>query len=376
MSSTTQVQQIQAIDASSFHGDKSKIYGRDSNGRLVLAGDDTDSAYPHFLPVWDPNEHYEPLTEFKFSDPGLRADPSLPNLFSKLNTDLKVKSLTPKFGSEVRGIQLSELTSEGKDELALFVAKRGVVVFREQDLKDKPIDWLLAYSSHFGRNHIHPTSGAPLDHPEVHLVYRSKTEAASENTFFQDHVSSVAWHSDVTYEKQPPGTTFLAILDGPESGGDTIFADTQEAYNRLSEAFRQRLHGLEVFHSGVAQANAARNSGGVVRREPVENFHPLIREHPVTKKNAIFVNQQFSRHIKDLKREESDAILGFLYDFLAKSADLQVRASWEPGTVVVWDNRRSVHSALVDWSEAGSSRHAFRLTPQAERPYETEPQSV
>ncbi|KAK9369791.1 hypothetical protein V1509DRAFT_657594 [Lipomyces kononenkoae] len=371
MSSTTQVQQIQAIDASSFHGDKSKIYGRDKNGRLVLAGDDTDSAYPHFLPVWDPNEHYEPLTEFEFSDPGLRANPSLPNLFSKVNTDLKVKSLTPKFGTEVRGLQLSELTSEGKDELALFVAQRGVVVFREQDLKDKPIDWLLAYSSHFGRNHIHPTSGAPRDHPEVHIVYRSKSEAASENTFFRDHVSSVAWHSDVTYEKQPPGTTFLAILDGPESGGDTIFADTQEAYNRLSETFRQRLHGLEVRHSGVAQADAARHSGGVVRREPVENFHPLIRQHPVTKKKAIFVNQQFSRYIKDLKREESDAILGFLYDLLAKSADLQVRASWEPGTVVVWDNRRSVHSALVDWSsEAGSSRHAFRLTPQAERPSE------
>ncbi|KAK9486196.1 hypothetical protein V1527DRAFT_464740 [Lipomyces starkeyi] len=371
--STTQIQSIQSIDASSFHGDKAKIYSRDANGLLGLAGEDTDAAYPHFLPVWDPNEHYEPLTEIEFSDPGLRADPALPNLFSKLNTHLRVKSLTPKFGTEVSGVQLSELTSEGKDELALFVAQRGVVVFREQDLRDKPIDWLLGYSSHFGRNHIHPTSGAPRGHPEIHLVYRSKTEDAAENIFFKDHVSSVAWHSDVTYEKQPPGTTFLAILDGPESGGDTIFADTEEAYNRLSETFRQRLLGLEVLHSGVAQADASRNAGGVVRREPVENFHPLIREHPVTKKKALYVNQQFSRYIKDLKREESDAILGFLYDLLAKSADIQVRVSWESGTVVVWDNRRSVHSALVDWSGAGSSRHAFRLTPQAERPYEAAP---
>ncbi|KAK9323175.1 hypothetical protein V1517DRAFT_321279 [Lipomyces orientalis] len=370
--STTQIQSIQAIDASSFHGDKAKIYGQDAKGLLVLDGEDSDSNYPHFLPVWDPTEHYDPLTEFEFTDPGLRADPAFPNLLSKSNSELTVKNLTPKFGTEVRGIQLSDLSAEGKDELALFVAQRGVVVFREQDLRDKPIDWLLEYSSHFGRNHIHPTSGAPRGHPEVHLVYRSKTEAASENIFFKDHVSSVAWHSDVTYEKQPPGTTFLSILDGPESGGDTIFADTQEAYNRLSEPFRQRLHGLTVLHSGVAQADAAKNAGGVVRREPVENFHPLIREHPVTKKKALYVNQQFSRYIKDLKREESDAILNFLYDVLARSADIQVRASWEPGTVVVWDNRRTVHSALVDWSSAGSSRHAFRLTPQAERPNEGE----
>ncbi|KAK9245369.1 hypothetical protein V1506DRAFT_489960 [Lipomyces tetrasporus] len=371
--STTRVQSIQAIDASSFHGDKAKIYGHDAKGLIVLKGEDSDSDYPHFLPVWDPNEHYDPLTEFEFTDPGLRADPAFPNLLSQSNAEFTVKNLTPKFGTEVRGIQLSELSPEGKDELALFVAQRGVAVFREQNLRDKPIDWLLEYSSHFGRNHIHPTSGAPRGHPEVHLVYRSKTEAASENIFFKDHVSSVAWHSDVTYEKQPPGTTFLAILDGPESGGDTIFADTQEAYNRLSEPFRQRLHGLSVLHSGVAQADAAKNAGGVVRREPVENFHPLIREHPVTKEKSLYVNQQFSRYIKGLKREESDAILNFLYDVLAKSADLQVRASWEPGTVVVWDNRRSVHSALVDWSGAGSSRHAFRLTPQAERPNEGEP---
>ncbi|KAK9477233.1 hypothetical protein V1514DRAFT_334591 [Lipomyces japonicus] len=366
----SRVQTIQQIDASSFHGDKSNIYKRDETGRLVLSGEDSDSLYPDFLPTWDPNEKFAPLQEFEFSDPGLRADPSLSNLFDPNNTELKLKKLTPKFGTEVRGVQLSQLSDAGKDELALFVAQRGVTVFRDQDLKDKPIDWLLKYASHFGPQHIHPTSGAPNGHPEVHLVYRSKTEAASENVFFKDHVSSVAWHSDVTYEKQPPGTTFLGILEGPESGGDTIFADTVEAYNRLSHEFKQRLQGLKVLHSGVAQADAARNSGGVVRREPVENFHPLVREHPVTKDRALFVNPQFSRSIHGFKREESDAVLDFLYDFLSRAADLQVRASWEPGTIVVWDNRRAVHSALVDWSSIGENRHAFRLTPQAEKPYE------
>ncbi|KAK9380401.1 uncharacterized protein V2V93DRAFT_370575 [Kockiozyma suomiensis] len=367
---------IQEIDASSFHGDKSKIYSTDDKGRLVLAGEDAESKYAHFLPTWDPNEKFGPLEEFEFSDPGLRADPSFPNLLSKSNTSLKIKSLTPKFGTEIRGVQLSELSSAGKDELARFVAERGVVVFREQDLRDKPIDWLLEYASHFGRNHIHPTSGAPKGYPEVHLVYRSATAKASEHDFFQNHISSTAWHSDVTYERQPPGTTFLGILDGPDTGGDTIFTDTQEAYYRLSKTFRQGLYGLEVLHSGVAQANASRSAGGVVRREPVENFHPLIREHPVTKKKALFVNPQFSRYIKGLKREESDMILNFLYDFTSRAADIQVRASWEPNTITVWDNRRASHSALVDWAGLdGSRRHAFRLTPQADVPTEGEPET-
>ncbi|KAK9481159.1 hypothetical protein V1514DRAFT_323109 [Lipomyces japonicus] len=361
---------IQSIAASTFRKtNDGNTTVTDDNGRLVLAGDGfEDATYPKYLPTWDTKEHFEPLTEFVHVDPGSRADTSFPNLLSKDNGDLQNKRLTPKFGTEIRGVQLSSLTDAGKDELARFVAERGVVVFRDQDLADLSVPDALKFSSYFGRNHIHPTSGAPKGYPEVHLVYRSKNDSVHE-TFFKNHISSVAWHSDVTYEKQPPGTTFLGMLDSPETGGDTIFADTVEAYNRLSPEFQKRLHGLKVLHSGVAQANSSRAQGGVVRRDPVENWHPLVRQHPVTKQKALFINPQFSRRIQGFKQEESDFLLNFLYDFLSKSADLHVRASWEPRTVVVWDNRRSVHSALLDWS-TGERRHAFRLTPQAEPPTE------
>ncbi|KAK9466132.1 hypothetical protein V1512DRAFT_263947 [Lipomyces arxii] len=360
---------IQSIAASTFRKtrDDTTTVEKDESGRLVLAGDAFEEAsYPKYLPTWDTTEHYESLTPFDFVDPGTKADPSLPNLFSKTNESLKVKRLTPKFGSEVRGVQISQLGSAGLDELAYLVAERGVVVFRDQDLADQSIEDALKLSSHFGRNHIHPTSGAPKGYPEVHLVYRSKNDSVY-NAFFEDHVSSIAWHSDVSYELQPPGTTFLAMLDGPDTGGDTIFADSQEAYNRLSPTFREFLSTLEVLHSGVAQAQSSKAQGGIVRRDPVENFHPLVREHPVTGKKSLYVNPQFSRYIKGLKREESDSILNFLYDFISRSADIQVRASWEPKSVVVWDNRRTLHSALLDW-ESGERRHAFRLTPQAEVP--------
>ncbi|KAK9364452.1 hypothetical protein V1509DRAFT_572865, partial [Lipomyces kononenkoae] len=253
-------------------------------------------------------------------------------------------------------------------KLAAPVWQRYNMAEADADNDNPRVSGFRKFSSHFGRNHIHPTSGAPKGYPEVHLVYRSKNDSLYDS-FFQDHISSIAWHSDVTYELQPPGTTFLAILDGPETGGDTIFADTVEAYNRLSPKFREMLTGLEVLHSGVAQAQSSLGQGGIVRRDPIETFHPLIRQHPVTKQKALYVNPQFSRYIKGLKREESDAILNFIYDFISKSADIQVRASWEPKSVVVWDNRRTLHSALLDWA-SGERRHAFRLTPQAERPTE------
>jgi sulfonate dioxygenase len=218
----------------------------------------------------------------------LNADPSYPEL---LAAGVKSVELTPTIGSEVDGVQLSKLTPAGKDQLARFVAERKVVAFRNQDFADLPINEALDYGRYFGRLHIHPTSGAPKGHPEVHLVHRGAGDKTGEG-FFQTRTSSVAWHSDVSYELQPPGTTFLYILDVPEVGGDTLFANQVEAYNRLSEGFKERLHGLKATHSGIEQVNASKSKDSAVRREPVISEHPIVRTHPVTGEKALYVNPQ------------------------------------------------------------------------------------
>ncbi|EAZ63022.1 oxidoreductase activity [Scheffersomyces stipitis CBS 6054] len=320
------------------------------------------SKAPDYLPTWNKAEKYEPLQFQEHIDAGTKADPALPNLFNK-GTEFKTKNITPKLGTEVFGVQLSQLDSAGKDELALFVAKRGLVVFRDQDLASKGPAFQTELGRHFGPLHIHPTSGAPKDHPELHVVYRRP----DVKDLFEHRNNLVGFHSDVTYELQPPGTTFLAVVEGPESGGDTLFADTVEAYNRLSPEFQKRLEGLHVLHSAVEQANFSRKNGGVVKRDPVQNIHPLVRTHPVTGEKALFINSGFSRKIVELKEEESDYLLTFLLNHINNSHDLQARAKWEANTVVVWDNRRVVHSAILDW-DTSEARLAYRITPQAERP--------
>jgi alpha-ketoglutarate-dependent taurine dioxygenase len=250
--------------------------------------------------------------------------------------DGKIQHLTPTTGSEVTGVQLSKLTNEGKDQLALLVAQRKVVAFRDQDFADLPIQDALNWGGYFGRHHIHPTSGSPEGYPEVHIVH--KYGATSEqNAFFANKNSSVSWHSDVSYEKQPPGTTFLYIFDSPEVGGDTAFVNQVEAYNRLSEGFKERLHGLKALHSGVEQVEFSKQRGGVVRREPVINEHPLVRTHPATGEKALYINPGFTRSIVGYKKEESDALLKFLYDHIGRGIDYQARVRWAPKTIVVWD---------------------------------------
>jgi sulfonate dioxygenase len=92
-----------------------------------------------------------------------------------------------------------------------------------------------------------------------------------------------------------------------------------------------------------------------------------------TKQYPVLVetdNLSVTRRIVGFKKEESDYLLKFLYDHIARGQDFQARVKWAPGTLVVWDNRVTCHSALLDW-EDGNRRHLARITPQAEQPYET-----
>ncbi|GME87691.1 oxidoreductase activity protein [[Candida] boidinii] len=329
---------------------------------------------PEWLPTWDPSQKFPKILPFKHVDRALFGDSEYENLFKAADGEINHREITPKLGTEVKsGIQLSKLDDKAKNDLALLVAKRGVVVFRNQDLKEKGPAFVKEWGEYFGPLHIHPTSGAPAGFPEFHVVYRRAGEEVEENKkkIFAFRNKNVGWHSDVTYELQPPGFTTFINIKTPKSGGDTIFADTIEAYDRLSPQLKKMLDGLKVAHTSRDQANNSLAQGGIERREAVDNIHPLVRWHPVLKKKVLFLQRGFGRRILGLKVEESDALLDFLFSHVESAHDLQLRANWEEGTVVLWDNRRVIHSAIFDW-DTTASRHAVRITPQAERPVASE----
>ncbi|KAG0703176.1 TauD-domain-containing protein [Suillus ampliporus] len=364
---------------------------------LKLRGGDTEQktesySYAPLLPHFSP-EKYPALTPFKHEDPGFRAlKHADPRAF--LKDASSVIELTPNLGTEVHGVNLATLDNDGRDQLALEVAKRGLMVFRGQhEFIDRGPESYLEWGQHFGRLvvlllclldwasgpvarfinsslalHIHPTSGHPKDYPQIHLVYRDAN--SSFNFEREDSITSTVWHSDVSYELQPPGLTTFFLLSQPTTGGDTLFTSQVSTLKKLSPSFVAFLRTLSAVHSGVEQAQFSRSGkrGGIVRREPVEHVHPLVRRHPVTGEEALYVNRQFTTRIVGLKREESETILKFLYDHVDKSADLQARVKWQPGTVVLWDNRVTAHSAIVDYGNSNERRHGARITPQAERP--------
>lgn len=315
-----------------------------------------------YLPTWSRSENYEPYEFIEYHDAALRANKDLVNLFPE-GGDYETNNISPKLGTEIKGIQLSNLSNEAKDELALLAAQRGVLVFRDQDFLEKGPEFISNYVSYYGTPHIHPTSGSPKGVSDIHVVLSGNTE---EDPFVNRN-NLVGFHSDVSYELNPTSLSFLSATNIPKSGGgDTVFASTTEAYNRLSPLFREKLEGLKAVHSAVDQANLAVFKKGVVKRHPVENVHPVIRTTPLGQK-VLYVNNGFTKRIEGLKEEESAVLLKFLLDHIWKGHDFQIRAHWEPNTVVIFDNRVVAHSAILDF-DTTDSRLIIRSSARGERP--------
>lgn len=345
--------------------------------------------YPQYLPSWDPI-WFDPLQPFEYEDPALRVrNKSKPNL---LPPSAKVSHIQPSLGTIVENVQLTDLSAAGRDELALLIAERKVVAFPDQDLIDAGPDAQESFMRHFGKPNYQPVSGSMTDHPAFHIIHRDGNRDEITR-FLQQRTTTTLWHQDVSYEIQPPGYVMLGLLQGPDVGGDTVFAATDLAYKRLSPAVTAFLDGLKVTHSSAKMIGHARMTGGLVRKDPVDTVHPLIRVHPVTGEKCMFLNGEFITRIDGLKDSETKWVLDFLMNHLVTGHDFQVRVRWQPRTIVMFDNRSTIRefffffllgiwkgrsfanefldSAIVDYLDddyGAKARHIFRLIALGEKP--------
>ncbi|KAH7075716.1 putative alpha-ketoglutarate-dependent sulfonate dioxygenase [Paraphoma chrysanthemicola] len=268
---------------------------------------------------------FEPPTDRAFF-----ADATKKNL---LDAASKVKQLTPFIGTELEGIQLSQLTEAQKDELSLLAAERGVVFFRNQDIT---IDQQYELTKHFGLQDRDPNQ---VDARHVTILGRDDDIRAFANY-------GADFHSDHSFEANPPAYTMLRLIRTPETGGDTIWTSQAALYDKLSPAFQDLFDNLQATHTSEHGYVNALNRGTQPFRPPVRRTHPLVRTHPVTKIKSLFYNPAFIVHLEGLKGAEAAHTLAFLKEHLHSADDLTVRWKWEPGSVAFWDNRVVAHRAI------------------------------
>ncbi len=209
---------------------------------------------------------------------------------------------------------------------------------------------------------MHPTLGAPLGQYVFHLTF-GRGNRGEQQILLSRRLSNVSFHSDVSYETQPPGITALTRLQ-TAAGDDTQLVDKIKAYHRLSPTLKKVIDKLD--HTSKIQALNAKNDGGINRNPSIDSIHPLVRYHPVLCKKALFLDSSFSIRVFGLKDEKSRAFLKLLINHTEGLFDAHIRVFWGENIVIPWDNRPLIYTATIHWDSNGI-RHSFGITTLADR---------
>jgi taurine dioxygenase len=197
-------------------------------------------------------------------------------------------------------------------------------------------------------------------YPEIAKVEKSEAQ-----------VSNIGggWHTDHSYDVAPAMGSVLLAIEVPPAGGDTLFADMYAAYDALSDGLKDTLSRLKAHH---ASAHIFGEGGGYARTDrpefaghadTPEAVHPVVITHPGSGKKALYVNPAFTTGIVGWTREESQALLAFLYAHAVKPQFVH-RFQWRPGSMAIWDNRCTWHNAMNDYH--GHRRLMHRITLDGE----------
>ncbi len=270
-------------------------------------------------------------------------------------------------GTVIHDVDLTNRT----DDLIAFIRatllERKVIFFRDQNLSE---DDQVAFGRCFGGLDAFPF-GMPGENPYILEIHHGPRSPGFEN----------GWHTDVTWMERPSLGSIAQLIEKPEVGGDTLFADSHAAYLGLPVDLRERVDHLtgvndyRNFLAGYGGKPVPEEVAADIKASiPFGVTHPLVRTHPETGKQALYIHGGFLRHDsladsrtgESLDPGESRAIVKRLLEQHARP-EYGCRFAWEVGSIAFWDNRAVQHYAASDYYP--HRRVLRRVTVSGDKPF-------
>ncbi|MCY3622655.1 MAG: TauD/TfdA family dioxygenase [Gammaproteobacteria bacterium] len=257
-----------------------------------------------------------------------RRDATVPHGDS-VGDGLEVEPVSPGIGTVVQGVDMATLTDAQANGIWNLLMERKVVFLRDQGhiTRDEHIAFAKRFAETglaFGRQHALAASKPPSEYPEILRLYSDEARPFAASN----------WHSDVTWSDRPPLGSVLLARKAPPVGGDTVFVDCIALWDSLNSTLKEFLEGRTATHG---------------RRGNDEVEHPVCRTHPVTGKNALYINPTFTNSICGMEPADSARLLARLYAKMYSTPEHTCRFPWRDGSVAMWDNRSCQHYAVSDF---------------------------
>ncbi|MDD9917823.1 MAG: TauD/TfdA family dioxygenase [Rhodospirillaceae bacterium] len=277
---------------------------------------------------------------------------------------LELSPLSEHTGIEARGVDLSQpLDADSKERLNRAFVEHSVLVIRDQTLSAVELrDGVQNFGEIFPQ---HNTRFALPDCPEIH--YLSNKDRYPDGTRY---IPGAGYHTDHSNSETPPKATLLLAIELPDSGGDTQYVNMAAAYEALPDATKDRIADLKAMHVYQSKHSARKLMGltdAAKQKVPDAVYHPIVRTHPESGRKSIYINPIRIDAIEGMA--EADA-LDLLNELLSHATEerFQYRHKWQPGDLVMWDNRCLLHKANGDYDHETQTRYLYRVMLQGDRP--------
>ena len=277
--------------------------------------------------------------------------------------------LSSAIGAEIQCGDLRKISDETFTEIHQAWLDSGIVIIRGQSLE---AGGLVAFSQGFGVLDESPTAlkagRYPPGFPQILVVTNTVFNGASPEGGLNS--AEAYWHTDMSYVETPPKASLLYSVEIPPTGGNTGFANMSLALETLAPAIRKRIETLTIKH------DACHNSAGILRKglAPVTDVttspgpsHPIIRTHPETGRDALFLGRREYAYVDGLSITESEALLNVLWKHATRD-EFSWHHVWKLGDLIIWDNRCVMHRR--DPFDPNSRRVMFRTQVRGDKSFQ------
>ena len=270
---------------------------------------------------------------------------------------IEVLPIKGPIGAEVRCGDVRELDDARFGEIRRAWGDHLILLFRDQTLTDAE---LLHFANRFGEleKGVAPSivQKDHLDNDYVVVVSNVTKNGVAIGSLGD---GEAIWHTDMSFNEIPPAGSFLYALEIPPTGGETGVANMYQALETMPADLRKRIEGLTIFNDGRY------NSAGVLRRASTSATHPIVRTHPETGYDALYLGRRPHARINELQPDKSEELLNTLWTH-ATQARFAWHHSWKVGDILLWDNRCAMHHRNA--FDPGSNRIMHRVQTAGTRP--------
>ena len=274
---------------------------------------------------------------------------------------MRLTALQDTFAHEVLDLNLwKDLDERTLNRLRLAWRRHGVLLFRRQSLSESE---LVSFFSHFGKSEvIVRTDWQSRNRDEV--IHISNMKDASGRSIGGLGSGELDWHTDQSYMTDPATGALLYMVEMPNEGGTTYWANLQQAYDALNEETRSQIADLEAIYDYAKRQSSYDDEAPLsasLRRKTPPVLHPLVCINPQTRRQSLYIDPSTMVGISGVSAKKGAALLAQLSAHATQPCFVYTH-HWQIGDVVMWDNGQVLHRR--DHFGEATPRWLKRLTCQ------------